>query len=67
MTWLRPGFNVWVDPVAVDKVYYIHSLSHHGSADGGVFTMLNLTMGRERVQYATSSYFGAMEHVKKGL
>jgi murein DD-endopeptidase MepM/ murein hydrolase activator NlpD len=63
MPWLRPGFNVWVDPVAVDKVYYIHSLSHHGSAEGGVFTMLNLTLGRERVQYATSSYFGAMGNV----
>lgn len=63
MPWLRPGFNVWVDPVAVDKVYYIHSLSHHGSADGGVYTMLNLTMGRERIQFATSTYFGAMGNV----
>lgn len=63
MPWLRPGFNVWVDPIGVDKVYYVHSVSHHGSAEGGVYTSLNLSLGRDRVKYTGATTFGAMGNI----
>jgi len=63
MPWLRPGFNVWVDPIGVDKVYYLNSLSHYGSAEGGVFTSLNLSLGRDRIKYTSSTTFGAMGNI----
>lgn len=48
--WLRPGFNVWVDPGGISRVYYINSVSHQGSA-GVVQTSLNLSYGRSEDEY----------------
>jgi peptidoglycan hydrolase-like protein with peptidoglycan-binding domain len=62
MPWIRPGFNVWVDPVAVDKVYYVHSVSHYGSAEGGCFSTLNLSLGRERIKFTNSTGFASMKN-----
>jgi murein DD-endopeptidase MepM/ murein hydrolase activator NlpD len=45
MPWLRIGFNVWVDPIGVDRVYYISSMSYQGNPNG-VYMSLGLTMGR---------------------
>lgn len=50
MPWLRPGFNVWVDPVRTDKIFYINSLNHFGNASGN-FSTANMTMGRRRVDF----------------
>jgi murein DD-endopeptidase MepM/ murein hydrolase activator NlpD len=63
MPWLRPGFNVWIDPIGLDKVYYIHSISHQGSAEGGIYTSLTLAMGRDRTKFASggTNFFGALK------
>jgi hypothetical protein len=39
------GFNIWVDPIGIDRVYYVSSIAFQGSADG-VYTNFGLTMGR---------------------
>ncbi|MDF2841747.1 MAG: penicillin-resistant DD-carboxypeptidase [Herbinix sp.] len=46
MPWLRVGFNIWVDPLGINRIYYLSSISFQGSASGGVYTNLGLTMGR---------------------
>lgn len=56
MPWIRPGFNVWVDPIVVDKIYYVHSVNHNGSAEAGVYTSLVLTLGRTRSGFVTNKY-----------
>lgn len=50
MPWLRPGVNVWIDPLRIDKVFYVNSINHYGNAAGN-YTTLNLTMGRRRVDF----------------
>lgn len=52
MPWIRPGFNVWVAPVGVDKIYYVSSINHYGSPDGN-FSSFNLTMGRPREAFVS--------------
>lgn len=52
MPWLKLGFNVWVDPIGIDKVYYISSISYQGSAENGVYMNLGLTLGRTLSDYA---------------
>lgn len=60
MPWLRPGFNVWVDPVRTDKIFYINNISHYGNASGN-FTTLNMTMGRRRTDFINKkSMVGAL-------
>ena len=54
MPWIRPGFNVWVDPIRIDRVFYVTSLSHQGSAQG-CYSTLNLTMGRDRTKFLHDS------------
>lgn len=49
--WLRPGFNVWVDPIFVDKIYYISAITHSGSPGGGMNTTLQLVHGRTREEF----------------
>lgn len=62
MPWLRPGFNVWLNPVDDDKVYYLNSISYSGSPTAGVTSSLSLGIGRERQVFATSPKgFGAMK------
>lgn len=46
MPWIRPGFNVWYDPVYSDKVYYCTGVQHQGSPDAGARTNLTLILGR---------------------
>lgn len=61
--WLRPGFNVWVDPIYTDKIYYVNGITHSGSAAGGVTTSLRLVHGRHRTDFVKSgsdSEFGAL-------
>lgn len=48
--WFRPGFNVWVDPGGLSRIYYISSVRHQGS-DGVVQTSLGLIYGRSEVEY----------------
>lgn len=50
MPWIRPGFNVWVDPIRTDKIYYVNSINHYGNASGN-YTTLNMTMGRRRKDF----------------
>lgn len=50
MPWLRPGFNVWVDPVRIDKVFYVNSINHYGSPSG-CYTTANLSLGRRRSDF----------------
>lgn len=50
MPWLRPGFNVWIDPATIDKVFYISAISHFGNATG-TYTTLNMTMGRPSSEF----------------
>lgn len=45
MPWVKPGFNMWVDPTGLNEIYYVNSVSHSGGP-GGIFTNLHLTMGR---------------------
>ena len=60
MPWLRPGFNVWVDPIRTDKIFYINNISHYGNASGN-FTNLNMTMGRRRTDFVNKkSMVGAL-------
>jgi peptidoglycan hydrolase-like protein with peptidoglycan-binding domain/cell wall-associated NlpC family hydrolase len=47
MPWIRPGFNVWIDPIRVDKIFYVNSVVHQGSP-AGCYSTFNLTMGRDR-------------------
>lgn len=58
--WLRPGFNVWLDPIYSDKIYYIDSITHSGNPQTGVFTQLNLVHGRDRKDFVNGTGFGGM-------
>lgn len=46
MPWLRPGFNVWVDPLNLNKVYYINTINHYGNESGN-YTTISVSMGRK--------------------
>lgn len=60
MPWIRPGFNVWVDPLRTDKIFYVNNISHYGNASGN-FTNLNMTLGRRRVDFVNKkSMVGAL-------
>lgn len=52
--WLRPGFNVWLDPVYEDKIYYIDSITHSGNPASGAYTNLTLSYGRRRTDFLSS-------------
>jgi hypothetical protein len=61
MPWIRPGFNVWLDPLLVDRIYYVDSVQHVGSAQGGIFTTLGLSFGRSRKRFQDISHrFGSL-------
>ena len=49
--WLRPGFNIWLDPLYEDKIYYIDSITHSGNPSSGAYTTLSLSYGRRRVDF----------------
>ena len=52
--WLRPGFNVWLDPIYEDKIYYIDSITHSGNPSSGAYTNLTLSYGRRRTDFLSS-------------
>lgn len=52
--WLRPGFNIWLDPVYEDKIYYIDSITHSGSPASGAYSNLTLSYGRRRTDFLSS-------------
>lgn len=61
MPWLRCGVNCWVDPMGIDKIFYINGIKHSGSAKGGVYTELSLGYGRSRFQYLDNeNKFGSL-------
>lgn len=58
--WLRPGFNVWLDPIYTDKIYYIDSITHSGNPQTGAFTQLSLVHGRDRKDFVKGEGFGGL-------
>lgn len=46
MPWIRPGFNVWYDPLYADRVYYCMAVQHQGDPHSGARTSLSLVLGR---------------------
>lgn len=48
MPWIRPGFNVWYDPIYSDTVYYCTNVQHQGDPENGGTTTLTLVLGRSR-------------------
>lgn len=62
MPWIRPGFNLWFDPLFVDRVYYVTSVQHVGSKQNGVFTTIGCSFGRNRQKFQKQSYeFGSLK------
>lgn len=63
MPWIKPGFNLWVDPTGLNEVYYVNSVSHSGSPRG-VYTSVSLSMGRPADSFfggaSAAPRFGAM-------
>ena len=63
MPWLRCGMNCWVDPMGIDKIFYINGIKHSGSAKNGVQTELSLGYGRSRYQYLNdANKFGSLQN-----
>lgn len=61
MPWIRPGFNVWLDPLFIDRIYYVNSVQHMGNNQNGVFTTLGLAFGRSRKNFQKIGYqFGSL-------
>ena len=60
MPQIRPGFNVWVDPNFIDRVYYVDSVTHSGNPSSGVYTSLGLSMGRDRKAFTSGDIFGGL-------
>lgn len=62
MPWIRPGFNVWFDPIYSDTIYYCTDIQHYGDPIHGSTTSLTLILGRDRKTYSTSKdNFGSMK------
>ena len=52
--WLRPGFNIWLDPLGISRFYYINSIRHTGNSRGEVFTSLGLSYGRSEEEWVAN-------------
>ena len=62
MPWLRPGFNVWVDPLYSDTVYYLQEVQHQGDPVSGASTSVSLICGRPRSSYVNDpNSFGSIK------
>lgn len=62
MPWLRPGFNVWVDPLYSDTVYYLQEVQHQGDPINGASTSVSLVFGRPRSAYVNDAdAFGSIK------
>ncbi len=55
--WLRPGFNLWIDPVGLDKIFYVETVNHSGTYSGGVSTNVGLSYGRDRRTFLMNKWF----------
>lgn len=64
MPWIRPGVNVWVNPIGQDKVYYVTGITHAGNASGN-YTTFNLVMGRKRSDFVSGKCNIGKLHPKK--
>ena len=64
--WIRPGFNMWIDPVGLDKIFYVMSVQHQGSYDGGVYTSVGLNYGRDRRTFLMNKWFKLGKNVFLG-
>lgn len=53
MPWIRPGFNIWVDPLCIDKIYYVETVSHTGNSSGN-YTSLTVSLGRRRTDFTNN-------------
>ncbi len=51
MPWIRPGFNVWYDPIYSDAIYYCTNVQQQGTPTTGAMTSLTLVLGRNRKGY----------------
>jgi len=65
--WIQLGFNIWVDPLDLDKVYYVQSITHIGNQMSGATTSLGLTMGRERIDFVDGNGFGALSSIPDNI
>lgn len=62
MPWLRPGFNIWMNPADSDKVYYLNAITFSGNPKEGCTSQLSLSLGRERYTFTTNQdYFGSQK------
>lgn len=55
MPWIRPGFNVWLDPLYSDAIYYCTNVQHQGDPSRGATTSLTLCLGRSREAFINDS------------
>ena len=55
MPWIRPGFNVWYDPINADAVYYCTNVQQQGTPTTGAMTSLTLVLGRDRKAYISDA------------
>lgn len=63
MPWIRPGFNVWLDPLYSDAVYYCRGVQHQGDPMNGATTSLSLVLGRNRQAFINDSdRFGSFKN-----
>jgi peptidoglycan hydrolase-like protein with peptidoglycan-binding domain len=68
MPWLRPGFNTWVDPLGIDKVFYVSAVTHQGGAQMGVFTNARLSFGRSSSGFTKDvTMFGSLKAKKDNV
>lgn len=62
MPWIRPGFNIWFDPIYSDTIYYCTNVQHQGDPSRGATTSLTLVLGRDRKTYSSNrEAFGSMK------
>ena len=63
MPWIRPGFNVWYDPMYSDAIYYCIGVQHQGEPINGGTTVLTLVLGRDRKAFIQDSErFGSFKN-----
>ena len=68
MPWIRPGFNCWIDPIGIDKVFYVSAVTHQGGAQSGVFTSLRLSFGRSSASFSMNqNSFGSLKDAKDNI
>ena len=68
MPWIRPGFNVWYDPLYSDTVYYCMSVTHQGDPHSGARTNLSLVLGRPSSVFINDkNKFGSLKNSSENV